>query len=336
MNILRFINSKDIRNHLEKNGYEFSSLEAAWLIYQCKDATIVERHEAWSRLIETMPDCKIEERLNTVPQESLHAFLKRYMDLENKYLDKFFFAETSDPFSDYSPFVFSFEYFYRDGTSYNWNTVFSDTESLYEKRMEPDEDVVYIKCTKMQIDKLNSKKTAYLSPSLDILSIDPGIIENVDEQAIYNGVFSGLWFDFPTPFHKGDIVWDSTRPYDGPFVTTGICLDSIESENVKDNLRKDGDNTDMCAGGYFLEEDGSIYTECMSNYMNLEFYENELIGSQRTLTALSNFIKGEIDPALFARAYHQIITRGYADDSMPRDYLESGLILAGLAKAEQS
>lgn len=57
-------------------------------------------------------------------------------------------------------------------------------------------------------------------------------------------------------------------------------------------------------------------------------------GSKRTLIALSNFLRDEIDPALFARAYHQIITTGYAENSIPLDYLKSGMILAGLSKPE--
>ena len=55
----------------------------------------------------------------------------------------------------------------------------------------------------------------------------------------------------------------------------------------------------------------------MSNYMDLEFYDKELTDSKRTLIALSNFLKDKIDPALFARAYHQIITTGYAENSIP-------------------
>ena len=69
--------------------------------------------------------------------------------------------------------------------------------------------------------------------------------------------------------------------------------------------------------------------------MDLEFYTEELKGTQKTLIGLSSFIKGKIDPALFARAYHQIITSGYAADSMPRAYLRSGLILAGLSDDEK-
>ena len=81
MDIFRFINSGVMRKHLKDMGYEFSSLEAAWLIYQCHSAPIGEKHAAWKELIETMPDCEIAERFNTVPQKSLHAFLKSIWSL---------------------------------------------------------------------------------------------------------------------------------------------------------------------------------------------------------------------------------------------------------------
>ena len=54
MNIFRFINSKDIREHLRKLDYQFNSLETAWLIYQCREATSEEKHKAWEELIETI------------------------------------------------------------------------------------------------------------------------------------------------------------------------------------------------------------------------------------------------------------------------------------------
>ena len=54
MDVLKFVNSKDIRKHLQDIGYECSPLEAAWLIYQCRSATVEEKHAAWDDLIETM------------------------------------------------------------------------------------------------------------------------------------------------------------------------------------------------------------------------------------------------------------------------------------------
>ena len=40
MDILRFVNSKDIKRHLKEADYKFTPLEAAWLVYQCQDATV--------------------------------------------------------------------------------------------------------------------------------------------------------------------------------------------------------------------------------------------------------------------------------------------------------
>ena len=337
MNILRFVNSKDIREHLRDIGYEFNSLEAAWLIYQCHDATIDEKHKAWNELIETMRDCPIEKRLNTVAQDSLHAFLRQYMELEDKYRNEFSGEKCASTFNEGESFVYTFKYIYKDGTEYEWDTVFSCFDALYESIMEPEDDVISIQCTKMWIDKLNSRQIAYLTPSFEFLHLDPGHIDSDQKSDLFWGVFDGLWFEFPTPFQKGDVVWAPKHPEGicaGPFVTTGVCLDGIESDKTKENLRKNGDSSDMCAGGFFLNEDGSIYGECMSNYMDLEFYDKELSGSKRTLIALSNFLKDEIDPALFANAYHQIITAGYAENSIPLDYMKSGMILAGLSKPD--
>ena len=338
MDVLRFVNSKDIRKHLEEIKYEFSSLEAAWLIYQCRDATIKEKHQAWKELIETMPDCRIEERMGTIPQDSLHGFLESYMKIENELINEFYDDHHADTYDDNKPYVYKFEYIYENGTEYDWETVFSTIDALWESIMEPEEDVVGIICTRMQIDRLDSCQIAYLNPSFDIMNFNPGRMDNNEYCDIYWGVFEGLWFDFPTPFKKGDIVWDPNRPEGtcaGPFVTTGVCLDGVKKEAVNNRIRKDGDTTDMFAGGYFLNDDGSVYQECMSNYMDLEFYEKELTSSKRTLIALSRYLKGEIDTLLFAKAYHQIITKGYAEDSVPLDDLKQNLILAGITIPEE-
>ena len=125
MDIFRFVNSKDIREHLRDIGYEFNSLEAAWLIYQCRDAAIDEKHKAWNELIATMPDCPIEKRLNTVAQDSLHAFLRQYMELEDKYRNEFCGEKRAGTFNEDKSFVYKFKYIYNDGTEYDWKTVFS-------------------------------------------------------------------------------------------------------------------------------------------------------------------------------------------------------------------
>lgn len=334
MDILRFINSKDIRAYLKHIGYEFNSLEAAWLIYMCRDATVNEKHKAWNELIEKMPDCKIKVRENTVPQESLHAFLKQYMELEDKYINEFRGRKHADASGDNKPFVYKFQSIDKDGRKCDCG------EFSRFIVIDTDNNDISFECRKMQLNKFNSLQIAYFTPSFEFLRIDPGDIDSVKERYLFQDVFNGWWFKFPTPFKKGDIVWDMRGPEsgcDGPFVIIGTCLDGFEGDNadkLKDIFIKNGDSYDMCAGGFFPDEDGRIYKECMSTYMDLEFYNGELTGSKRTLIALSNFLKGKIDIELFARAYHQIIIAGYSEKSMPCSYFKSGLILSGLSKPD--
>ncbi len=105
----------------------------------------------WNELIETMPDCPIEKRLNIAAQDSLHAFLRQYMELEDKYRNEFCGEKPTGSFDNDRSFVYKFNYIYKDGTEYEWDTVFSCFDALPETVMEPEDDVISIQCTKMQI-----------------------------------------------------------------------------------------------------------------------------------------------------------------------------------------
>lgn len=334
MDIYRFINSKAIRDYLRSINYEFNSLEAAWLIYQCHTATIKEKHRAWKELVETMPDCRIGARSPfyfDATLDSLHGFLRQYMELEDRYVDEFCEDHHCDSYD--GPFVYRIEHHFSiyDRNDYeDYGTVFSQYGAIHENVFEPDEDVKYVKLVRMKIDDLHATMTAKLSPDLEMLEIDPSEISESEWKI--RGLFEGLWFEFPTPFKKGDIVWNPNRPCGccgGPFALTAVCLEGLE-DGKADSIRRTGDNSDMNACGYFQDEDGSLYHEVMYDYMDLEYYDKELTGAQKTLIAMSNYLKGEIDVELLIRAYHQIITQGYADDSMPLDKTDEGMRLAGL------
>ena len=62
MNIYNFINSKDVRKYLQDIDYQFTTPEAAFVVYWCKHATLDKKIEAWQEIIETMPDCSMERR----------------------------------------------------------------------------------------------------------------------------------------------------------------------------------------------------------------------------------------------------------------------------------
>lgn len=82
MEFYRFVNSKDIREYLQSINYTFTPIEAAWLFWKSMLTTLEEKHRAWEYIIGNMQDCCIQERLNTVPQPSLHHVLQELMRLE--------------------------------------------------------------------------------------------------------------------------------------------------------------------------------------------------------------------------------------------------------------
>ena len=59
MNLYKFINSKDVRKYMEELHYQFSILEAAFVIYHSTQVTLQEKMDAWLELTDTMPDCSI-------------------------------------------------------------------------------------------------------------------------------------------------------------------------------------------------------------------------------------------------------------------------------------
>ena len=293
--ILQFVNSRDIRKYLGEIGYTFSALEAAWLIWQCRDSTLEERHRAWRRIIAKYPDCPIPERMNTVPQPSLHRFLEEYMDMENRVLERF-----RDP----DGAVFQVEYHFHRAEPVMENRVYS--------RFEPEK---MMWCNRMPMDgpdedALHSCFSVRLDAQKQIMEVDPNpSLLNERDKELEMDVFPGFWFDFPTPFRKGDILWDPQKPdglCGGPFVCTSINHHGLADEKRFEYLRRQADTSDMQANGLFVSAEHGVYGESMSNYMNCEYYPKELINIERLLTPFSTYEKGKIDAELLVHACHYI------------------------------
>ena len=88
MNYDRFINSKDIRDYLRQIGYSFIAPEAAFLVWQCRSATLKEKITAWREIIETMPDCSLTRR-EKEPIGNCHDFLRRHITSQETLLKEF-------------------------------------------------------------------------------------------------------------------------------------------------------------------------------------------------------------------------------------------------------
>ena len=88
MDILSFVNSKDIRDYLHEIDYKCDSMQAAWLVYQNFSKSYDEKHEAWQWIIDNMPDCGMPKRRFNVERPSLHAYLKELMEFEDKHRNR--------------------------------------------------------------------------------------------------------------------------------------------------------------------------------------------------------------------------------------------------------
>ena len=332
MDILRFINSRDIREYLRKTEYTFSTLEAAWLIEQCRDSSIAERHMAWEQLITEYPDCPVPERINTIQQDSLYCFLREYMAAEDRLLAAFLNPEGA---------VYQAVFHYHQFDPRTDDRVFSrfEPEKMTEHLEEDDwEEIRYVECRKLPVDRKRGEAgraclSAKLRRDLGICRLDGGTNLNEDDSDLLYGVFPGFWFDIPTPFRKGDILWDPDKPdgfCGGPFVCQSINLHGIADDKRYQYLRENGDTSDMTAHGLFVDEPIGVYGEVMSNYMNLEYYPKELTGIRRLLIPFSAFEKDEIDAELLAHAYHQIMLETKKKNAEPFNYTEEILKRAGI------
>lgn len=129
--------------------------------------------------------------------------------------------------------------------------------------------------------------------------------------------FDGMWFSFPTPFKKGDIVWipkpesDINWNCDGGFVLLGII-----TWDAPEYIVREGDAYDMCAYGYFVNPDGTVYREVISYYMGLEYYTSPYIPNEKNLPALSKLVKGEVEVDFLLCAYRKVLLDVAADDVM--------------------
>ena len=309
MDIYRFIDSHDIREHLRRLDYQFTTPEAAFLTWYCHTATLDEKIAAWREIIDTMPNCSMGPRRFGLDIPNFHKFLRRYIDLQMRYLQQF-----------------------RDATGgvYSW-------KALFARREENVSSVVYTNyfrcldaakdwaandngCTGFVISKnligVDQKRSwadsVRFNRNSQIVSVH--CLDTCEEDSDLSTMFTCMWFAFPTPFHAGDIVCDLRNP-DRSCVLADLCTWTSENareelplnemsrgtesyDHVASLLEKDGDITDMSWSGYAMQDSGEgagiiLVDGCGSrgNYLDLEFACKPLADRDRPLEVVSAYFK---------------------------------------------
>ena len=83
MDIYRFIDSRDMREHLQKLNYAFTPPEAAFLVYRCKAATLDEMRlqEQQNSIAEkTRRDANIAAAVGAVQRHNTIKTIKKWME----------------------------------------------------------------------------------------------------------------------------------------------------------------------------------------------------------------------------------------------------------------
>ena len=289
MNVYQYLNSKDVAEHLEKIGFQFTSLEAARVIENCNHINLNEKHDAFRLLMEEMPDEEI-----TLPAEcgraekrtTLHTLLEKYIVAEEELLRSFE--------KDEKGYLYEFRYagfmdgikrmFHREHLTYR--------ELKKEMKSIPRHLEICEGIEEFIIEKINAETKDSATLTLD----EKGVPLRAMNFDVYFEPYTVLRFEggnraIPHPFQKGDLVCgiDNKTPF--------VFIEAKE-------------NT---VAGYHLTNTGLKEQEIYILPLELEYCRKELKGKEKALAAVSDFVKGKTDLATFANLYHKAELEGYAE-----------------------
>ena len=284
MDIYNFINSKDIYRYLHSINYEFSPLECAWLIWQSRRATVNDRHEAWSEIINTMPDCEIPNC-----KESLHTFLRNLISAEKNAVQRFF-EKTEHSF--YTGTVTAI-----DGAEGIENTAFVSLEDCISSLNDlNNSDLLYYNITKSKLEDgaYQDNIIVHLDAKSNAAYIRLDNFENA---------FDKVTLKFPLPFKKGDILKRTSVGIPGLYLPdyTEKLVYLYYADDEWSN--RTGGYDEMTVTGYFWRYD-RLCLDSYACYMDYEIADavDEIEDSLLVLT--SSFLKKRMNPVEYAEKYH--------------------------------
>lgn len=289
IDVYEFINSKDIADLCRKTEHKFSAMECAYFVWRSNHHTLKEKHKAWQKIIDTMPD-------ETFPDDcwrSLHYALTVLMKEQNDFLRKFM---SSGKRHVYFLDLFSDNEYRSTGVVYDtYDACIKDLTVLMCER----QDVTKAKICKSQLHSAKMRKSGGDSLREIVIGADMSVldikehVENIDDKSYYlDVIFMDMPLSIPCPFKKGDIVIDVSLAQDNqnqPFVIEGFALD--------ENSERTGGEDSFYRGmnGWFIDNDDGFFHEALFvDFLDMEYYCEELNGYENFLNDYIKYLQGEI------------------------------------------
>ena len=339
MDIYSFIESKDIREHLQSLNYQFTAAEAAFLVYQSENRSLPEKFAAWEEIIETMPDCSLPGSGDRMDIPSVHGFLREYVALQRRILNEF----------------------YRDGDdavyTQDWS-VSKDCASALNNM----ESVHFRWIKKIWF----GQKRKYLQMEFDQKENPVGMLheglydeESKQREESIDGAFKYMCFLFPIPFKRGDIVGkpDDFEDdfYFGPILldclsswdreemlANGFAADDprvLEADKRVEKMKTYGTCADAALYGYTVQaidwtEEPRVCYGNFRDYLHYERVNTPLTSFYRVLQPISSYLKGKLGLDLLINTVQFFVEESKLDEQKEHcmnTCTAESLRLAGLA-----
>lgn len=271
-NAYKYVESSTEREYLEKLEYKFNTLSAAWLIDRNGKLTVKERHNGFREIIQKMPDCSVEERLNFKAEKSLHEKLKRIIEEEKAII----YDVERNFYNQYSYELFKNGQWQKEKKEYdNFKKCFLDAKNDAQKN-DAYIKIMASKCTQ-------DDRVIFL-----LISKDGELLSMFGSSFIENNLFD-LWFDVPMPFKKGDIVRlcnEDMIPYEnrcGPIVITSVPTNKVDNKSL--------DTFDMTLSGIYVDDEGVLCDEARFLCTEVEYFDDKFTEKQKRLVLFSEAVK---------------------------------------------
>lgn len=310
--IFEFLDSRSIKEHLQRINYELTTPVAAFIVDRSHKATLQQKLKGWQKIVDTMPNCTMSRRNDTVNIPDFHAFLRNVIKQEHRKLAHFkrtdghclyFFEDYSWDRRDQYDLLYGPYSSYQKCFDAIWKELDGDDPKeirITRRPIDPDED--------HYVDDM-----VVLNASGEVMSCDYRFEGEWDEAGTASD-FESMWFDIPTPFHAGDIICNLQRPNE-PMVLFDLqtwgservdkeLVSSVYKERLvqkADKLlrwhRYDGDTSDMYAYGcqvssalhfpfYIGEPEGFL--------LDIDYYRKPLKSEERILYGVRAYVRGDL------------------------------------------
>ena len=306
MDIYKFIDSKDIREHCRKLGHQFNTIESAYLVWQSRSTPLAEKHAAWQEIIDTMPDMQWSHRGKD--WGSIHRCLERYMELEDRLVEDFYQTDGTIRFED--------------GTLGSGDKTFTSVEELLEakksgkiksidgyKALEKSFEILFgnsfeVCKRKRRSQGPNLADARFSKDTFELLSVIGRYGVLSEEECEFGEIFYRMWVYIPTPFQTGDIVVSPN----GPAVLYDWKLMPENKEYIQ-QMEQEGDGRDMGISVLCMDRvvaNKFDYDVRCSQwfYLRLEYFSQELPPEHSFIKALSSYCAGELELPKLLSAYY--------------------------------